>query len=150
MPPWDASSEYQLIQNIESQPLKFPKELSPVTVDFLSKCLKVHEKDRISWDKLLRHEIFGGYFAHFVKKEHEFENKFKTLMGKLRYQINSHDIQLGSLIEKLGFNSHKEMDFGEFERFMKQIENELTVEELRYVFEKLDRDDSSSISLEEL
>lgn len=82
----------------------------------------MREKDRLSWDKLLRHEIFGGYFAHFVKKEHEFENKFKILMGKLRYQINSQNIQLGSLIEKLGFNAQKEMDFSQFERFMKQID----------------------------
>ena len=43
-------------------------------------------------------------------------------MGKLRYQINSHDIQLGSLIEKLGFNAQKEMDFTQFDRFMKQID----------------------------
>jgi Ca2+-binding EF-hand superfamily protein len=33
---------------------------------------------------------------------------------------------------------------------MKTIDKELTVEEIRYIFEKLDTDDSSSISLEEL
>jgi hypothetical protein len=76
----------------------------------------------MSWDKLLRHEVFNGYFAHFVKKEHEFENKLKILMGKLRYQINSQNIQLGSLIEKHGFSSHKDMDFPSFEKFMRTID----------------------------
>lgn len=39
--PWDAPNEYQLIKNIENMPLKFQKSLSPVTEDFLRKCLGI-------------------------------------------------------------------------------------------------------------
>lgn len=39
--PWVANTEYELIKNLLSKPLKFTVELSPVVKDFLSKCLKV-------------------------------------------------------------------------------------------------------------
>jgi hypothetical protein len=39
--PWVANTEYELIKNLLSKPLKFSVELSPVVKDFLSKCLKV-------------------------------------------------------------------------------------------------------------
>lgn len=42
------------------------------------------------------------------------------------------------------------MDFQSFQKFMKTIDEDLTVEEVRYMFEKLDRDDSNTISLAEL
>lgn len=69
-------------------------------------------------------------------------------MSKIRYQINSQNLQLEKLIEKHGFS--KDMDFQSFQKFMKTIDEDLTVEEVRYMFEKLDRDDSNTISLAEL
>jgi serine/threonine protein kinase len=48
--PWTANSEFELIKNIETKPLKFLVDLSATTKDFLTKCLKPTEKSRISWD----------------------------------------------------------------------------------------------------
>jgi serine/threonine protein kinase len=70
IPPWDAESEYKLIQNIEHQPVKFSIPISPITKDFISRCLAVKERDRMSWDELLRHQMFNGKFAKVVKEKH--------------------------------------------------------------------------------
>lgn len=151
MTPWDAESEYQLIENITHQPLKFPRgDLSPTTRDFLTRCLKPYEKDRIGWDELLRHDIFKGFFTAYVKKEHEFENKFKSLMGQIRFRINSQNIDLERLFERHGYQRNTELNFELFEAFLKTIDATLTSEEERYMFEKLDTNDSDSISLSEL
>ncbi len=48
--PWTAQTEFELVKNIESKPLVIANELKPETKDFLTKCLQVYEKDRLSWD----------------------------------------------------------------------------------------------------
>ena len=65
MTPWIANTEFELVRNIENKPLKVNPKLSPNTVDFLERCLKVKECDRISWDELFVHPIFDGYFKKF-------------------------------------------------------------------------------------
>ena len=37
--PWFGNSEYELIRNIETQPLKFPYEVSKTTKDFITRCM---------------------------------------------------------------------------------------------------------------
>jgi len=49
--PWVAHSDYELITKIESIPLTINrKDLSPTTMDFLERCLKLNECDRIFWN----------------------------------------------------------------------------------------------------
>jgi serine/threonine protein kinase len=148
-PPWNGASEYQLITHLEGCPLKFHKPLSAATKNFLSMCLAVQEAQRMNWDQLLRHEMFNGMFAHYVAKEHQFENKFKTIMAQLRYEINSNNIDLDRLIEMYGFGRLRDLDFKAFDRLMRAIDPDLTIEEVRFIFEKLDQDDSNTVSLVE-
>jgi serine/threonine protein kinase len=56
--PWIANSVYELVNNIESRPLKIAENLSINTKDFLRKTLAVKEKDRASWDDVFDHPIF--------------------------------------------------------------------------------------------
>ena len=48
--PWTGKSEYDLIKKIETKPLEIDHKFSYETKDFLEKCLRIEEKDRISWD----------------------------------------------------------------------------------------------------
>lgn len=49
--PWTANTELQLVRNIEKQPFSIRRKgLSPETEDFLRRCLKLKEAERISWD----------------------------------------------------------------------------------------------------
>lgn len=86
-------------------------------------------------------------FAHYVKKEHEFENKFKIIMGQIRYEINSKNIALDKLMAMYGFSGIKDLDFKVFDKVIRTIDPNLTAEEIRYIFEKLDLDGDNTISL---
>lgn len=65
--PWKGRSEYELLKNILSMPLEFPKdiELQPNVKSFIAGCLKLNEKDRFSWDDLYCHPIFGNMFSTY-------------------------------------------------------------------------------------
>lgn len=79
--PWVANSVYELVNNIESKPLKIAENLSPNTKDFLRKTLAVREKDRASWDDVFDHPIFEGYFEQYKKANKKIEDKLKAVMG---------------------------------------------------------------------
>lgn len=48
--PWTARTEFELVKNIETKPLIISPSLSHDCKDFLTKVLKTHEKERLSWD----------------------------------------------------------------------------------------------------
>jgi hypothetical protein len=47
--PWPASSELQLISGIMSKPVFFEPSISDRSKDFIKKCLKKREEERMSW-----------------------------------------------------------------------------------------------------
>ena len=47
--PWIAKSVYELVKKIESIPITFRENLSPLTKDFLMKALVAEGKGRMSW-----------------------------------------------------------------------------------------------------
>ncbi len=60
--PWTASSEFELVKNLETKPLKVDADLSEPTIDFLRRTLAINEVDRLSWDEVFLHPIFEGAF----------------------------------------------------------------------------------------
>lgn len=105
--PWTAKSEYDLIKNIETQPVKISDKFSPETVDFLHKCLKVYEEDRISWDGIFKHPIFGNFFNQKVEEGESLENVFKKVMADIRFQVNSKNLHLKKIWNNMGFSDEK-------------------------------------------
>jgi serine/threonine protein kinase len=149
--PWAAKSVYDLVKRIETVPLKLDEKLSPATKDFLTKTLGHDEKSRISWEDVFRHKIFEGYFDSYVQNVKEIENKLKTIMSRLRFRINSDNIDVRKLLSILGLQSEKdELNFKEFHRFLEYIYNDLTEEEVRYFFDRVDEDNSGTISVAEI
>lgn len=71
-------------------------------------------------------------------------------MGQIRYQITSQNINLEKLFERHGYKKNTELKFEHFEQFMKTIDSSLTLEQERYIFEKLDTNENNSVSLAEL
>lgn len=53
------------------------------------------------------HPIFKGQFQQFALENKLFEDQLKRVMGELRFQINSNNIDLIKLIEGLGFKNQK-------------------------------------------
>lgn len=57
--PWPCRDCNSYLQNIKNMPLKFPfdKTISEEYKDFLRRCLKVNEDDRIGWDEVFKHPV---------------------------------------------------------------------------------------------
>lgn len=144
--PWTGNSEYELIRNIEKQPLTFPVELSETTKDFIRRCVALEEKDRLSWDDLLVHPIFKGYFS---AKNKSFENKYKTIMNHIRYQVKSKNIDLESIFHSMGYNKAKPMIYQSFNSLMLGIDSELTEQEIKYIFKQINTSNSGAVTFEE-
>jgi serine/threonine protein kinase len=96
-----------LVKNIETKPLALSLTLSADTRDFLTRCLKVEESERMSWDEVFLHPIFKGCFQQYAEQNQHFEDKLKRVMGELRFQINAKNLDLNRLLEGLGFKGYQ-------------------------------------------
>jgi hypothetical protein len=56
------------------------------------------------------HPIFGGFFKQYAVENSQFEDKLKRVMGELRFEINSKNIDLNRLLDGLGFKHKKELN----------------------------------------
>lgn len=122
--------------------------LRPETKDFLSKCLKIHEEDRVSWDEVFLHPIFKGYFNQYALQNQQFEDKLKMVMSELRFQINSKNLDLNRLLKSMSIKD--EMNFQEFSDFLRNIHPNIIKDEVKFFFEKMDSNADGSISIQEL
>lgn len=110
-PPWTAKSEYELINNIETKPLRIDDNLSHNTKDFLQKALGITEEKRISWDELFAHPIFNNVFQEELSNHNEkLENKYKKVMVDIRFHVNSQNMHLKKLWNSLGYDEEKELN----------------------------------------
>lgn len=63
--PYTAKSQFQLVQNILNEKVKFPDniKISEESKDFILKCLIIDEKERMSWEEAFTHPLFKGKFS---------------------------------------------------------------------------------------
>jgi Ca2+-binding EF-hand superfamily protein len=104
----------------------------------------------MEWDQVFAHPIFKGHFDQFRANNKKIEDKLKVVMNGLRFKINSENIDIGKLFSLLGFNPGSELSFHEFHKFLDYISPKITEEEVRFFFDKVDADESGSISIEEI
>ena len=148
--PWTAQTEFELVKNIETKPAKINESLHLETQDFLKKCLMIDEDQRIGWDHVFMHPIFKGYFKQYALQNQQFEDKLKMVMTELRFQINSKNIDLNKLLESMGMKNEKELNFSQFSDFLRYIHPNITKDEIKFFFEKMDTNEDGSISIHEL
>jgi calcium-dependent protein kinase len=148
-PPWNAKSEFDLTNNIQYHPLSINQNLSAQSKDFLNRCLAITEKNRMSWDELFMHPIFKGQFAK--KGEQEFENKLKTMMSDLRFQVNSKNIDLCKVFAQLGYrNGKEELNKEQFYQFLRVIFPKIERDSSDYIFNKADTNRDGAITINEI
>ena len=71
-------------------------------------------------------------------------------MADIRFMINSQNIDLTKLFERMGYKEDQELNFKELQRFLRTVNPNISSEEEVYMFERLDEDNNGSISLKEL
>ena len=75
--PYTANSQYQLIKNIKSKPLEFDPafDVSDLSKDLITKCLKIDESERIDWNDVYKHPVFEGHFSEYIDELELIKNK---------------------------------------------------------------------------
>ena len=60
--PWPVSSKFELIQAFKMIPLRFnpQRKISANLKDFIERCLKIDERERIDWEEIYKHPLFKG------------------------------------------------------------------------------------------
>lgn len=97
---------------------------------------------------MFAHPIFGGSFDHYRVNNEKIEDKLKVIMNRLRFKINSENLDMPQLFSLLGFQPKGELGFEQFHRLIDYISPKITPEEVRYFFDRIDHDSSGSVSLQ--
>ncbi|KAL4455276.1 hypothetical protein ABPG73_021060 [Tetrahymena malaccensis] len=149
--PYTANSQYQLVKNIQTKPLEFDPSynISDLSKDFITRCLKIEEKDRMEWTDVYKHPVFQGYFQKFTSQFDQMEDKAKYIINELRQNIYKNRIDLEDLFKKYDFSHDSKLEMKEFSKLMKSIDNTLDRSEIEYIFNKFDDDKDNTISFEE-
>lgn len=79
-----------------------------------------------------------------------FEDKLKMVMAQLRFHINSKNLNLSHLLTSMGIKPGHELNFNEFSDFLKYINQDISKDEIKFFFEKMDSNADGSISTQEL
>lgn len=57
--PWPANNELQLLNNIMTRAVPFDTSISDISKDFIKKCLKIKEEDRMNWEDAFKHPVLS-------------------------------------------------------------------------------------------
>lgn len=156
--PWsEARSQFELIKKIQEIPVQFPGKksssnefnISAESKDFIWKCLRIEEGERIDWDSIYRHALVKEHFVEHIKRKEKLEDKANFLITQLRRKINSSKMDLMEVFEKYDTSKDKMLEMKQFRELMREIDNNLTNEEVEYLFNKFDDDNSGTIEFSE-
>ena len=67
----------QLLNNIMTRPVPFDHHISEKSKDFIKKCLKVKEEDRMSWEEAFKHPLIQETFTRTKIEEDIRRNRFE-------------------------------------------------------------------------
>ena len=81
----------------------------------------MYEDERISWDGVFKHPIFGNRFNKELSENANLENVFKKIMADIRFQVNSKNLHLKKLWTNLGYGVDKELNNKEFKDFLQCV-----------------------------
>lgn len=138
--PWSAKGEFELVQNILKNPLKFPKdpEVSENAKNFIQGCLKVSEGERFGWNEVYNHALLGGSFKDFISKHDRVERKAKEVMNQVRLAVHTQDVDVEKLFDSMKLTPTTQLKKGELFQVVKAMDKTITEDEFQALFDKLD------------
>ena len=160
--PWPSKTQYELVNRILNEPLKFPYQIkiSKASEKFIKKTLEVDEPKRISWEGIFKHELFAGKEGSDLDTNGtnkgpvntnaaDFDQKTVELVKNIQNLITEKKININALFSKLDKSKDNLLDFQEFAKFINLIDPEIDKEMIKHVFQKIDSDKSESLNLTE-
>ena len=85
--PWPCRDVHSYLRNMTTTPLRFPydKSIGKNTKDFIERCLKVKESERISWDEAFAHPLIeAGHLGEKVEPRHDLSENVKKILKEIQ------------------------------------------------------------------
>ncbi|CAD8121582.1 unnamed protein product [Paramecium sonneborni] len=149
--PWLCRSFDTYLMEIKTKPLQFPYEIeiSFNVKDFIKRCLKIEEQNRISWTELLKHPMLQNQGK--LKRQGTQERlNFSVLEREYLYNIQlvcaQHNFQAKDLMKQCG-KTH--INQQEFQNMLRKIMNQNNEEIGKKLFQKFDYSKDGLISAQE-
>jgi serine/threonine protein kinase len=101
--PWNGKTMAELYKNISTYPLSFNDyfQVSEGVRNFLRQCLGRKESERLSWEDIYRHELFGTEFSDYLKKFRELEVRALYLINDIRQEVVFNQLDIEQLFQEL-------------------------------------------------
>ena len=152
--PWTGRSQQDLTQNVTKKPLQFPfnVNVSELSKNFLRGCLQVEEKNRLSWEQVLSHEIYqaaGGSPVIKKKATIQFDQQSLTILKELQDIVKKHNVDLDKVFKNFDKSKDQTLDINEFTKLIMVINEKLNEIEIREIFLKFDTNKDNNITLQE-
>ena len=154
--PWPSKTQYELINKILNEPLRFPHNISITddSKDFIKKCVTNDEKERLSWEDCFKHSIMtevdlNKFQPRRTTTANVYDNQAIEIIKNLQKVIKEKNISLEKLFAKLDKSGDNMLDVKEFSRLVRAISPNCAEEVTNYLFERWDIDKSGSLSFDE-
>ena len=146
--PWDAKTQYDLVNKILKQPVNFPNDvkISEESKSFILGALKVEEQARLSWDEVFSHPLFNDCFGE-KRRRTTLQEKAMNYQSMLKSKIIEKNIDLFKLFQIIDKNNNNQLEMNEFAELMKKLDERITREQIEFIYNTIDEDGNNSISL---
>ncbi|CAK61716.1 unnamed protein product (macronuclear) [Paramecium tetraurelia] len=149
--PWLCRSFDTYLMEIQTKPLQFPYEIeiSANVKDFIKRCLKIEEQNRMSWTELLKHPMLQAQ-GKLKRQATQERLNFTVLEREYLYNIQlicaQHNFQAKDLMKQCG-KTHINQE--EFQNMLRKIMNQDNDEISKQLFGKFDQSKDGLISAQE-
>ncbi|CAD8200618.1 unnamed protein product [Paramecium pentaurelia] len=149
--PWLCRSFDTYLMEIQTKPLQFPYEIeiSANVKDFIKRCLKIEEHNRMSWAELLKHPMlqFQGKLKRQATQERlNFTILEREYLHNIQLVCAQHNMQAKDLMKQCG-KTH--INQQEFQNMLRKIMNQDNDEISKQLFVKFDQSKDGLISAQE-
>ncbi|CAD8196732.1 unnamed protein product [Paramecium octaurelia] len=149
--PWLCRSFDTYLIEIKTKPLQFPYEIqvSPQIKDFIKRCLRIEECNRMSWAELLKHPLLqtqGRLKRQATQERLDFTVLEREYLYNIQLVCSEHKIQAKDLMKQCG-KTH--INQQEFQNMLRKIMNSEDEDVGRKLFEKFDYSKDGLISAQE-
>ncbi|CAD8202053.1 unnamed protein product [Paramecium octaurelia] len=149
--PWLCRSFDTYLMEIQTKPLQFPYEIeiSANVKDFIKRCLKIEEQNRMSWTELLKHpmlQVQGKLKRQATQERLNFTVLEREYLYNIQLICAQHNFQAKDLMKQCG-KTHINQE--EFQNMLRKIMNSDNDEISKQLFGKFDQSKDGLISAQE-
>jgi serine/threonine protein kinase len=139
----------EYVNSVKSFRCEFIEPVSPPFQDFVTRCLKYEEEERMSWNEVYQHPLIQPHFTDFVDGLKSFDEKLKLVANRLRNKIIEFNVDIKKLFLESDITEDNLINKVEFYRLMLSIDKNLSGKEIMQIFNEFDNNGDGNIDFVE-